>query len=260
MPRFSTITSPDNPRFKVWRELLTGKGLRRHGLALLSGGRQVPEALAKHPELAVALLFSDVGPPPDAAIDGFQLKDALFQQLDAAGTGAPILLLKVPPMLPWSPVDPWPPGCTLLVGFQNPENIGGVIRSAAAFGVAQVVLLSEASHPFLPKSSRGAGPALLDVSLRHGPSIRALAPGPVPLIALDAGGDDLEAQPFPTTFGLLVGLEGPGLPSELRKGGCRSIPMEPGQESLNGATAVAIALYAWRRSLSPPRRAAGPSP
>jgi tRNA G18 (ribose-2'-O)-methylase SpoU len=39
------------------------------------------------------------------------------------------------------------------------------------------------------------------------------------------------------------------VPLDLRGGDVRRIPMMPGQESLNGATAMAIALYAWRREL-----------
>ena len=44
------------------------------------------------------------------------------------------------------------------------------------------------------------------------------------------------------------GVEGPGLPDHLRSGPSLRIPMEPGVESLNAATAAAIALYAWRQT------------
>ena len=72
----------------------------------------------------------------------------------------------------WSDDAPWPDGCTLFIPFQDPENVGAVIRSAAAFGVARVVLLKEAAHPFHPRSSRAAGSALFQVPLYQGPSIR----------------------------------------------------------------------------------------
>ena len=66
------------------------------------------------------------------------------------------------------------------------------------------------------------------------------------LLALSADGPELGDEPFPDCFGLVVGIEGPGLPEHLRSGPTRRIPMEPGVESLNAATAAAVALYAWR--------------
>ena len=47
------------------------------------------------------------------------------------------------------------------------------------------------------------------------------------------------------------GLEGPGLPEMPGMKAVLGIPMEPGTDSLNGALAAGIALYAWRRSLIP---------
>jgi tRNA G18 (ribose-2'-O)-methylase SpoU len=44
------------------------------------------------------------------------------------------------------------------------------------------------------------------------------------------------------------GVEGPGLPTHLREGARRCIPIAPGVESLNAATATAIALYVWRHA------------
>ena len=155
--------------------------------------------------------------------------------------------MSVPPLAAWSDDEPWPDGCTLFVPFQDPENVGAVIRSAAAFGVTRVVLLREAAHPFHPRSSRAAGPALFQVPLLQGPSIHDLGSRHVPMIALDTSGPELSECPFPTRFGLVAGLEGPGLPEPLRQGERRRIAMVPGVESLNAGTAVAIALYAWSR-------------
>jgi len=79
-----------------------------------------------------------------------------------------------------------------------------------------------------------------------------LASRQVPLIALDNSGPELDESPFPSRFGLVVGVEGPGLPERLRQGQRRRIPIASAVESLNAATAAAIALYAWSR-----QRAAG---
>ena len=80
-----------------------------------------------------------------------------------------------------------------------------------------------------------------------GPALDALRVATVPLIALDMTGTELADAPFPDRFGLVVGVEGPGLPPALRHGERRRIAIEPGVESLNAATAAAIALYAWAR-------------
>ena len=182
----------------------------------------------------------------------FRLADPLFKELDVSGTHAPLLLARVPAMPEWSDADDWPLGCTLFVPFQDPENVGAVVRSAAAFGVARVVLLREAAHPFHPKSARAAGPALFQVPVLQGPSIRDLSSQTVPIVALATDGPEIGAEPFPERFGLVPGVEGPGLPAPLREGPRRRIPIAPEVESLNAATATAIALYSWRlrKSLS----------
>jgi tRNA G18 (ribose-2'-O)-methylase SpoU len=120
-----------------------------------------------------------------------------------------------------------------------------VIRSAAAFGVSRVVLLREAAHPFHPKSARAAGTALFQVQLLQGPSIKELGSRHAPMIALDTTGPELSAERFPARFGLIVGIEGPGISERLRLGERRRIAMAEGVESLNAATAAGIALYVW---------------
>ncbi|WP_165243668.1 16S rRNA (guanine(527)-N(7))-methyltransferase RsmG [Paludisphaera soli] len=241
------ITSESNATFRQLSDLLTGRGVRKHGQAILSGPRITAEVAERFPDRVVGWITDSEGPPPaDASWTWHRLSTPLFKTLDAAGTHAPLLLVVARAIPSWSDADPWPEGCTLFVPFQDPENVGAVIRSAAAFGVPRVVLLQEAAHPFHPRASRAAGPALFQTELMTGPSIRELHSS-TPLIALDAAGEDLDAEPFPATFGLVVGVEGPGLPEHLRRGPRRRIPIAEGVESLNAATATAVALYAWSR-------------
>ena len=254
------VASASNPTYKLAGDLLTGRGVRKHGQALLAGARINAEVIEHFPDRVLGYLTDSKGEPPpesEARFPWYRLADPLFRELDVAGTRAPLLLVQVPAMADFSADEPWPDGCTLFVPFQDPENVGAVIRSAAAFGVARVVLLKEAAHPFHPKAARAAGPALFQVRLEQGPSIRDLRERHAPLIALTANGPDLAAEPFPDRFGLVAGVEGPGLPEHLRAGATRRIPMAPGVESLNAATAAAIALYAWR-STRPDPETAGP--
>ena len=244
------VASEANPSYKLAADLLTGKGIRKHGRALIAGPRVIAEVLALHPDRVEGWLTDTKGEAPpesEARPVWTRLADPLFKSLDVAGTKSPLLLVRVPEMAEWTPEATWPVGCTLFIPFQDPENVGAVIRSAAAFGVPRVVLLKEAAHPFHPKAARAAGTALFQLVLEQGPSIKDLrSSADVPLIALSAEGPALDEETFPLRFGLVVGVEGPGLPEHLRTGPTCRIPMEPGIESLNAATAAAVALYSWQ--------------
>jgi tRNA G18 (ribose-2'-O)-methylase SpoU len=245
------IGSDANPTYKLLRMVLAGRGVRKRHRALIAGARPIHEILRDFPLRAVAWITPGASPAPPgdapASLAWYRLTPALFRQLDVFGTGAPLLLLDAPPLEPWVDAE-WPPGCTLFVPFQDPENVGAVVRTAAALGVARVVLLQEAAHPYHPRSARAAGSALLRVPLLRGPAIATFAPQGAPVFALSPQGRDIGTQRFPERFGLLVGLEGPGLPEVWRGDHGLGIPMQPGSESLNAAAATAIALYAWSRS------------
>ncbi len=244
------VSSETNPTYKLCCDILTGRGIRKHGQAIVAGARQVAEVLERFPERVDAWLTDTRGalPPPVAGLTWIRLADALFKAIDTSGTRAPLLLVKVTEMPVWRDEEAWPEGCTLFVPFQDPENVGAVLRSAAAFGVSRVVLLREAAHPFHPKSARAAGPALFQVPLLQGPSLSELSTREVPLIALATDGPTIGEEAFPERFGMVPGLEGPGLPDHLRSGPRRRIPIAPGVESLNAATATAVALYVWSQA------------
>ena len=245
--RIVEVASAQNPKFKIWEKLLDSRGVRRYGLALVSGPKQVRELLAECREMCDAVLLRGMEEPaedlpPDAAY--FRLRPELFRRLDMFGAGSPLLVVRVPTMEKWLDRD-WPVGCTLFVPFQDPGNVGAVLRSAAAFGVSRVVMLKEAAHPFHPRSLRAAGPAVFKAVFQEGPSIEDLNVTGADLVALGTSGQALPSFEFPEVFGLITGLEGPGLPERFRKASL-TIPMEPGVESLNAAIATAIVLYHWK--------------
>lgn len=252
--RVLAIASEQNSRFKTLKKLLSGRGIKKAGQALLAGTRPIKEVLDALPERCLAWITSnDRHPPPPNAPAGMkwlQLAEPLFQALDLFATRGPLLLMAVPEMAPWSPEEGFPNGCSLLVPFQDPENIGAVIRSAAAFDVAQVILLAESAHPYHPKALRASGGSTVRVCLRQGPPLRGL-PHHLPIVALSADGREIADHRFPPAFGLLAGMEGEGLPAEWRSRAVR-IPIHPAVESLNAAAATAVALYEWRRRLPHP--------
>jgi 16S rRNA (guanine(527)-N(7))-methyltransferase RsmG len=246
--RIREIQSAANPTFQHCRDVLGGPGIRKHREAILSGARIRAEVTARFRDQVLGWLTGPEGPPPpDESIEWLRFAGPLFKQIDVVGTHDALLLVKVPEIALWSDAEAWPSGCTIFVPFQDPENVGAVIRSAAAFGAARVVLLREAAQPFLPRASRAAGPALFQVPLQAGPALAELRVENAPLIALDLTGQELEETPFPERFGLVLGAEGPGLPEALRRSERRRIPISTGVDSLNAAAAAAIALYAWAR-------------
>ncbi|MCU0605767.1 MAG: class I SAM-dependent methyltransferase [Desulfobacterales bacterium] len=209
-----TIASGQNPVFKDLKRTLTGRGVRKTGQALVSGRKLVDEILAAHPDVCRGWVSRHDQPPPDSAaqLPWVQLPPELLRELDVFGTHAP------------------------------------AIRSAAAFGAAQAILLAESANPFHPKALRASGGTALSLPLRQGPALTAIPPE-LPIVALSADGSDIREAVFPRAFGLLIGLEGPGLPEAWRRSAVR-IPIRPEVESLNAAAAMAVALYEWKRRMA----------
>jgi len=136
----------------------------------------------------------------------------------------------------------------VLEGVGDHENLGAIFRNAAALGVGAVLLAGGCSDPLYRRSVRVSMGTVLAVPfaplpwldegielLRHnGFRIVALTPtGELPLRDVDLGG----------RVAVLVGSEGPGLTERaMRAADFRvRIPMAVGVDSLNVATAAAIA-------------------
>ena len=246
------IHSDNNLIFKKFLKLLKGRGIKKYGLTFLSGPKQVREVLRDFPERCKGIVLTKNQSVPEGVpsegITKYQVASNLFKQIDLYGTDQPILLIGVDPLAPWDSEN-WPFGCTLFIPFQDPGNVGAVMRSAAAFGVTRVVMMTEAAHPYHHKSLRAAGSAVFRIPIFEGPSVRELDRMNDLMISLSPRGEEIAGYRFPSTFGLLPGLEGPGLPDNLRGMTSLAIPMESGVESVNAALATGIALYVWRSSL-----------
>ena len=122
----------------------------------------------------------------------------------------------------------------------DPGNVGTLIRSADALGPAFVALSDGSADPTGPKALRASMGALFRVPLL------AFDDAPGRRIALVAHGGMAPAElnlSGPTTF--VLGAEREGLPESVLATceGCATVPLAPGSESLNVATAGAIALY-----------------
>lgn len=145
-----------------------------------------------------------------------------------------------------------------LEGVNDHENLGALYRNAAAFGAGAVLVDPTTADPFYRRSVRvslghvlavptgdlGALPGGLDDLRRLGAITVALTPA-APDALRDLDPRSLGDGPIV----VLVGAEGPGLRAEtLAAAHVRvSIPMAAGVDSVNVATAAALALHHLQR-------------
>jgi 16S rRNA (guanine527-N7)-methyltransferase len=254
----NVITSHDNGRFREMKRISAAENIRKDGKTLVAGRRIVRELVRAGAADIDAVVVRDGHCENDPELNRlihresdrrkvFLLKKGLFGEIDTFGTGSPLVIVNIPPIPAW---DGTLDGrCTLLVPFQDPANVGAVIRSAAGFGVGKVVMLKGAASPYHPRSVRSSGGAVFKVMINAGPSIEELggmAERGLPVVALDRQGVPIESFTRPPQFALLPGIEGPGLPAAMRHNAV-SIPISGAIESLNAAIAASIALYAFCR-------------
>jgi RNA methyltransferase, TrmH family len=246
--RIIDITSSTNPAIKVWKSLLGSRGIKKHGLTIVSGSRIIEDILQNRPDIIDACLIHgrDMHEIPNLTLNIkiYRLESALFRELDTFGTGFPLLVVKVPDIPKYDKTCKTPP-LLLLVPFQDPSNVGAVVRSAVAFDLTTIMLLEEAASPYHPKSIRASGGYVFAASFVRGPSIKLVDIQNIPVIGLSSSGIPLSSFRFPEQCALLPGIEGPGLPDAPWLSDKVAIPISPRVESLNAAVATAIALYAW---------------
>lgn len=148
----------------------------------------------------------------------------------------------------------------VLEGVANPDNVGGVFRNAAAFGVDAVLLSPTACDPLYRKAIRTSMAQSLRVPFARlgeesGPSswpeaLTQLTEQGFELVALTPREPSRDIDTFasarrPERLALLVGSEGAGLSAaaEARAEHRVRIPIRRDVDSLNLAVAVGIALH-----------------
>jgi TrmH family RNA methyltransferase len=128
-----------------------------------------------------------------------------------------------------------------LDGVQDPGNVGTIVRLAAAFDAAGVILLPGCADAYGPKAIRASTGAILSVPVVEMPIDSLLARG-LPLYTADSQGSS--TTPPARSAVLAFGSEGQGISEQLRHA-ARPIAIETSGrvESLNVAAAAAILLW-----------------
>ncbi|WP_460868078.1 TrmH family RNA methyltransferase [Rhodococcus aerolatus] len=174
-----------------------------------------------------------------AEVVGFHLNRGV---LAAADRAAPLALADV---LPGART------VVVLEGVNDHENLGSMFRNAAGLGVDAVLLGARCADPYYRRSVRVSMGHVLRVPTATVPDwprgLDVLRAQGFRLVSLTPAAD---AVPLSQALGaervaLLVGAEGPGLTEQaMAATDVRArIPMAPGTDSLNVATAAALACY-----------------
>lgn len=131
-----------------------------------------------------------------------------------------------------------------LHGIANHDNMGGLFRNAAAFGVDAVLLDPTCCDPLYRKALRVSVGGVLKVPFTRSNDLIADLAGFEPVALSPNGAETLRDLKRPDRVALLLGAEGPGLPDAVLAR-CRTvrIPMSGGFDSLNVATTSGIALH-----------------
>ncbi len=140
----------------------------------------------------------------------------------------------------------------LLDELTDPHNVGAVIRSAAAFGAAGVLIPSHNQAPVtgvVVKTSAGMAFRIPLIAIGNvNQAVDALRKEGFKAYGLVMDGTtDIMDEPFSAPTLVVVGNEGEGIREKtLERCDVRlRIPMDPRAESLNASVSAAVVLYQW---------------
>ena len=215
-----------------------GNPKRRIGKAYLSRSAAVrvglnPDSLPRFAEL-MEPRDMDQRLPPGAVHQGIAVRCKPLDSVDISDAA----------MQPEKPL-------AILDQVTDPQNVGAIFRSAAAFGIGGIVMQTRNAPGLggaLAKAAVGAIEHVDEIrSVNISRAIDELTDAGWKVIGL-AGEAELtldEAVKGPEPVAIVLGAEGPGIRQGVAKA-CTvlaRIPMLPGMESLNVSNAAAIAFY-----------------
>ncbi|MCJ8275907.1 MAG: RNA methyltransferase [Bdellovibrionales bacterium] len=236
------ISSKQNDIFKKLLSLTKSKGIKEHGQCLVSGEKITAE-VSRLTRLPFFWVHSEDQSLPDGDWKkSVQLSKDLFKELDVCGTHKPLLCVDYHPIKTHADLDN--SQAAVYCALSDPTNLGALVRTCAAFGLEQMVLLDESGHPYLPKSIRAASGSSLSMKFFKGPSIKDLKSPD--LLALDMKGQSLDKVVLKKDMKFLVGEEGQGVPSSF-PGQRVHLPITNKVESLNATIAASLLVYEWSK-------------
>lgn len=250
----TVISSSANSQFKSLKLLASsGRERRRASSTVLDGPHLLSCYLASHGAPTLVAFSTHARDRPEIAAllkrcgeaRVLEFSSALFEQL--APVEHPVGILAVVPIPRIAgTVHPGRFG-VLLEGVQDPGNVGGIVRTAAAAGVERVMLSAGCADPWAPRTLRAGMGGHFATDVCGGVDLAAALDGyDGSVVVTVARGGRLPQEvdlTGPTAF--VFGGEGAGLSEALQaRADVRvTIPMAAGIESLNVGAAAAVLLF-----------------
>ena len=244
------ISSRDNALLKDLRRLAQDSGAhRRQGRVWVEGEHLCNAALARRWRPVLGVFSASFWPrahagTAQAAMKNVVIEDALMKGISDLPSPAPLaFVFDLPPAPALQPDAP----TVVLDRLQDAGNVGSILRSAAAFGFAQVAALKGTALLWSPKVLRAGMGAHFGLRLVEGLSADDVAALQVPLLVTSSHqGEWLHRAQLPWPCAWVMGHEGQGVDPQLAASaaGAVRIAQPGGEESLNVAAAAAICLHA----------------
>ncbi len=244
------ITARDNPLLKELRRLAQDStAYRKVGRFWVEGDHLCRAAIQRGCQPSIAVFAESAWPVwaaelGTAAARTVLLPDALFDSI--SGLESPSRLGLVFDLPADAAVQAGLPA-VVLDRVQDAGNVGSILRSAAAFGLRQVIALKGTAALWSPKVLRAGMGAHFALHLVESVELAALDVLGLPLIVTSSHqGELLHRQTLPWPCAWVLGHEGQGVSAELmaRAALAVRIAQPGGEESLNVAAAAAICLHA----------------
>ena len=222
---------------------------RKQGLFVAEGGKIVTTLLEAGLRPERLYVQAERMTPFYQPYSPTQLSLGEMQRLSGMDSAPAALgVFPLPTFAPRAVVD----GVTLMLdGVQDPGNLGAIVRTAAWFGVREVICSTQCARIYTPKAVQGSMGALAYLPVRYTDLEDELTrwPAEIPIYAAVMGATtDYRQVTCTAPCAILLGSEGHGLNPNLlpRVQQQISIPLGPNGhgESLNVAAAAAL-LCGW---------------
>ena len=250
------MSKGEKPRLKTlkwYKKLATEKGRLEAGAFMIEGDRAVKQIIDSQPESVIEVVTCGEPLPAYQDYPFRYVSDSQFRSICHTKTPQGLLAIVKIPSEAYSDRLPDSAGgrILLLEDIQDPGNVGTIIRTAAAFDFAGVILTPKCADPFSPKCVQATAGALLATWLRRTAHYLELAEAlkarGYPLIATELNGSSDTSIFFErATVLLALGNEASGLSRQLLNISdyrFRIPVVKEKAESLNVAVSAAICMY-----------------